>query len=71
MSYAAAFPLYGAVLLLAVACFYRAFRLLTAKPDPQGRREQSNLSASFWEHVFGRRRVKRLSYHASDANQPL
>ncbi len=70
MSYAAALPLFGAVLLLAASCLYRAFSLLTVKPAPQERRRTCTLTASFWEQVFGRRRVKRLTDRTGEADLP-
>jgi hypothetical protein len=63
--------LLGGGILLAGHGFLRAARARSSKPVPNRQQENYHHTPAFWEHVFGRRRVKRLTYRTDDHEQVL
>jgi hypothetical protein len=71
MPLAAGLFLCGAFILLAFYGSLRAIRVRSSKLVPHSKRENYTHTPAFWEHVFGKRRVKRLTYRADAPDRVL
>jgi hypothetical protein len=71
MPLTAAILLSGAIILLGGYGSLRAFRVRSSKLAPHRQQVNYNHTPAFWEHVFGKRRVKRLTYRADDPDHIL
>jgi hypothetical protein len=71
MPHTAGFLLYAASVFLTGYGIFRGIRARSRKLAPQERWAHYHHTPTFWVHVFGRRRVKRLTFETNDLDQVL